>query len=1059
MPISEAEIRAEYPDGFEKGLALYNADRVQLDKTSGGLAYGGRRYFVEDGKTCLVTVKPAGWDGPEKYRCNSCGNSRPCPHIPAVKLYELYERENFYRPVHDVKEIIGDFLPDLGERDGESGALYCLQPIVCREDEESRDRFFSLGLKIGETNGNKMYSVRSMDMMTKLFSQKGAFTYGKSMTLTHDKELFDEKSRRLITLVTDFVRQYNMLTERFKYRLDVTTGVKNRLPLAGNIADALYDMYADEGIEYAPTKKKLTLREGIPQGEMTVLRRGKVGLIRIGNAADILYTEGEKYGYVCDGTTLLRVPKERYSPFTAILNRFGGEYRIPESELSVFASAVLPDIGDCFKVNDPEGILSAYEADACTPCFRFALIRDALCCQLSFRYGEEDLLYTNERRQDGIRHDLRAEMLAYSRVKKYFPQSVYRNSQPVENTRALTGEENIFDFLAQDLPKFEEWGEVFLSDELIKKEMRVSRPAVGISVSNGMLTMNLEMGDFPPEELEALYESLLRKRKYHKLKDGRYLPLNGSGLEALAEAAHMTQLTPDELKRGHIEMPAFRAMYLDSVLGGREELRFTRDARYRALVRSFKTVGDSDYQVPEDLNGVLRPYQETGFKWLKTLESAGFGGILADEMGLGKTIQVIAYLLTVRRQDCGLPSLIVCPASLILNWADEIRRFAPGMKCAAVLGALPARKEQITDALRGDTDVIVTSYEQLRRDIALYAGEPFHTCVLDEGQFVKNQSTKVSDTVKRINAAHRFVLTGTPVENRLSELWNLFDFLMPGYLFNYHRFSEKLEKPIIRAGDETARAQLACLIRPFMLRRLKKDVLTELPPKIEHVRRIALSEEEQKIYAAYALAARRQLTGQADKIAVLAALTRLRQICCDAGLCVEDYAGETSKLDACMELVRSMAENGHQILLFSQFTGMLEILEQRLREAGVSAFMLQGSTPKEKRAQLVRDFNAGGAQVFLISLKAGGTGLNLTAADVVIHYDPWWNSAAANQATDRAHRIGQRSSVHVYKLIAQDSIEEKIMEMQKVKAELLDDLTDVNGILSLSRDELMKLLE
>lgn len=313
--------------------------------------------------------------------------------------------------------------------------------------------------------------------------------------------------------------------------------------------------------------------------------------------------------------------------------------------------------------------------------------------------------------------------------------------------------------------------------------------------------------------------------------------------------------------------------------------------------------------------------------------------------------------------------------------------------------------------------------------------------------------------MKAVNCRQRFVLTGTPIENRLSELWNLFDFLMPGYLFSHRAFVEKLEKPIIKSKNEEAMAQLQKLVQPFLLRREKKDVLKELPPKIEHIRRIALGETERMTYLSAVNAAKSTLT-DTGKLKILAALTQLRQVCCDPNLCFENYSGETSKLEACLELCSGMAANGHQILLFSQFTSMLDILRTRLEGMGLSTFTIQGSTPKEQRARLVKDFNAGGAQIFLISLKAGGTGLNLTAADVVIHYDPWWNLAAQNQATDRAHRIGQRQCVQVYKLIAKDTIEERILDLQEKKAELLDVISGEGGsILEMSKDELLALLD
>ena len=319
---------------------------------------------------------------------------------------------------------------------------------------------------------------------------------------------------------------------------------------------------------------------------------------------------------------------------------------------------------------------------------------------------------------------------------------------------------------------------------------------MGVSVSDGMLTLDLDTGEFPAGELESLYQSLLKKKKYHRLSDGRFLTLDGGSYEKLAEMAHMLQLSPKELGKGELKFPAFRALYLDSLLSGGEELDVTRDRQFRSLIRNFKSIDESDYAVPAHLSKVLRPYQQTGFRWLKTLESCGFGGILADEMGLGKTVQVIAFLAS--REDRTRPNLVVCPASLILNWGEEFGKFAPELNVSLIYGNAAERKKRIGES--SGMDVWVTSYELLRQDIKLYQELTFDTCILDEGQHVKNQSTLASKAVKAVSCRQRFVLTGTPIENRLSELWNLFDFLMPGYLFPHRAFVERLEKPIRHKG-------------------------------------------------------------------------------------------------------------------------------------------------------------------------------------------------------------------------------------------------------------------
>ena len=469
---------------------------------------------------------------------------------------------------------------------------------------------------------------------------------------------------------------------------------------------------------------------------------------------------------------------------------------------------------------------------------------------------------------------------------------------------------------------------------------------------------------------------------------------------------------------------------------------------------------DSEYTPPESLHNVLRKYQRDGYRWLRTLDGYGMGGILADDMGLGKTVQVLSYLLAMKESGQTLPSLIVCPASLVLNWQEECKKFTPQLVCVAVDGDAAHRAELAKQW--ANADLVVTSYDLLRRDEERYAEQAFYACILDEAQAIKNHTTQKYKAVCGVNSKVRFALTGTPVENRLGELWSIFSFLMPGYLPPYKTFCARFEKPIVQEDKEALR-RLNQLTGPFILRRMKSEVLKELPPKTENLHRIELDEQQRKLYLAAVVDAREKLRAAKpeDKMAVFAVLMRLREICCDPRLVADNWDGGSAKLDACMELVTAAVEGGHRILLFSQFTSMLELLAKRLDEAGVSHFTLQGSTPKPVRAELVRRFNSGEADVFLISLRAGGTGLNLTAADIVIHYDPWWNVAAQNQATDRAYRIGQRNPVQVYKLIAQDTIEEKIVELQQAKQDLAETVTGSadGAILSMKPEELLQLLQ
>ena len=912
----------------------------------------------------------------------------------------------------------------------------------------------SVGLKIGTS---RLYVVKDIPELLAHFRARDEAAYGKATRIVHREELLDASGRALLEMVRRHVETYDRVSRAYSasaygYR----EPIKESVCLSGEEWDSFFMEHQGEELELAGGYRgSMLLRDGDPAVHLRVEEKKDAVSLSFGRSLPGIMCRTADRLYVLEDEGVLR----RCSPgFSRAMRELlkavsGGAMLLLRDDLPAFCGCVLPAIAPYCVIEDEKGLLEGYAPEPCTPIFRFDQVdRQTLKVTVRFRYGDREV--RRAEKVPGLRRDERAESAACRLVEKRVGYMTEDGT-----ARDWCTEDELAQFLTEGVRAFQSLGEVYLSDRLQGMELRPGTGSVGLSVSDGLLELELDAGGFPLEELEELYQSLLLRRKYHRLRDGRFMVLSGTGAEKAAEVAHMTQLDADALKTGHATLPVYRAMYLDNVLTGSEGLRVDRDSAFRDMVRRFKTYADSDDQVPASLKGVLRPYQETGFRWLRMLQHCGFGGILADEMGLGKTLQTIACILADREEAAGRPSLVVCPASLVLNWQDELTRFAPALAVRTVLGAQAARRALIEDET--PADVWVTSYDLLKRDIESYRGKRFRIGVFDEAQMVKNSRTKASKAVKELACDQRFVLTGTPIENRLSELWNLFDLLMPGYLFSHERFVERIEKPVTLSGDPEARARLAKLVQPFLLRRLKKDVLKELPPKLEHVHRIALGEEERKVYHAYAMKAADELRGSGEKLQILAALTRLRQICCDPALCFENYEGESSKLEACVELVQSMTENGHQVLLFSQFTSMLERIRERLDKAGITHYTLEGSTSKERRAALVKSFNAGGAQVFLISLKAGGTGLNLTAADVVIHYDPWWNRAAQDQATDRAHRIGQQSCVQVYQLIAQDTIEEKICRLQEKKAGLLDAVTEGDGtsLLSMSADELLELIE
>ena len=447
-------------------------------------------------------------------------------------------------------------------------------------------------------------------------------------------------------------------------------------------------------------------------------------------------------------------------------------------------------------------------------------------------------------------------------------------------------------------------------------------------------------------------------------------------------------------------------------------------------------------------------------------------GILADDMGLGKTVQllcVVCKYLEDETEKNKKPTLVVCPSSLCLNWQNEIEKFTQGVTSEVIHGSLQDRMRKIAEI--NNYNIVITSYELLKRDIDEYKkyNYKFKYIIADEAQYIKNNNTQNAKAIKDIISETRFALTGTPIENSLSELWSIFDFIMPGYLFRYRKFKELYETPIMRDNDEIVMQKLKKLIEPFVLRRIKKEVLTELPDKTVTVLSSQMLEEQEEIYLSYLTQAKKSAMEEIkengidkSQIKILALLTRLRQVCCHPSLFIENYEGGSGKLNQCIEIIKDAIQSGHKILLFSGYTAMFDIIEKELKKEQISYLKLTGQTKVSDRINLVDEFNNNpDKKLFLISLKAGGTGLNLVGADMVIHYDPWWNVSSENQATDRTYRIGQKRNVQVYKLITKNSIEEKIYDLQKRKEALIDNMLSTNQtfISKLSKEEIMNLFE
>lgn len=929
-----------------------------------------------------------------------------------------------------------------------------------------------LSLSVGEAEGHK-YVVKDIVTLVRAVKQNQSFSYGRKLSFVHAREVFAGESRALLDFVCDwsernqeYYRQVN--SQAFYFESDYTTRLR-KIPLTETELEEfinVMDRRPFQGTLYGQTEKLWQeTDEKLPR--VLTIRGGEEGIHVSVNLCEACRGKKDIF-YFLDGK-IYRAGRDEEDSIRDFLDCFqnttaGKPLFVADRDVPSFCREVLPSLEQLFT---PDYIsFDKEEYGVKEVSFRIYLDApwtDVYTCKIYAVYGEDvyDLLQGSgiTSARDAVR-----EIQVGQQVKLYF------NKYDEELGRLELFDDNdmAYELLTRGIPEFQTLGEVFISDAL--KQIKVTsapRPSVGVSLSGDLLELTMTAQDLSTEELLEILSKYDRKKKYFRLKSGEFINMEGEAIGALLELKEGLGLSDGQIKSGSIKLPKYRALYLDAEAREWTALGVERNREFRSLVRNMKTVEDNDFELPLSLAEVLREYQKKGFLWLKTLKHNGFGGILADDMGLGKTLQVIALLLaeTTEAESAGQPlALIVCPASLVYNWNSEINRFAPKLPVKMITGSIQERQSLLEDCRPGE--ILVTSYDLLKRDLELYQPHTFAVHVIDEAQYIKNYNTQAARAVKEVKAGFKLALTGTPIENRLSELWSIFDYLMPGYLYSYSHFRNDYEAPIVQNQDERARKRLQKMIRPFVLRRLKKDVLTDLPDKLEENLYARLEGEQQELYNAHVQRLRLTLDQESEeefrkgKIQILAELTKLRQLCCDPELLYENYRGESAKTRLCLDIVQNAVSGGHKILLFSQFTTMLDRICDEFRKEGISYFILTGATSKEERRRLVESFQTDDTSVFCISLRAGGTGLNLTAADIVIHYDPWWNLAVQNQATDRTHRIGQENVVNVYKLIAKGTIEEKIMQLQEKKKELADQMLNAEeiGSGSFSREELLELL-
>lgn len=908
----------------------------------------------------------------------------------------------------------------------DTGEALCLEATLvvsaARSDWDytSGERLF-IKLRIASVEEQKFYVINNIRRFLETYVDGDVYQTGGKRTFQLSTQAFTVAERALLDflqLVDEDATINTYGTSAHKYFVLPKYNFKHTLSLLTNLAHFIFQ--PDENLKKIYTAVELkpyTADTGLLTGEIVTKRTGydftmESHFSNFINANLLFIRRGTFYQATTDQFRLI----------AQIINNYNNTMRIQSQgnplHFPLGSEAQLSDFVNLFQ---QIGKLKAPPQLASTPMIpHFALDKNKQSLELSLAYEYNgELIDSNAIAQlPAQTRNLDMEEQAFDYLRSL---DFHKNSRLWVKKFATAAD--LYRFFVQELPNLQDNGVVTISPELKGSlhDATELAPEIDVSEADGFLAINFSFNGIAEKEVDSVLAQLDVARPYIEQADGSIIIVDDELKRVSAALAKVR--AQGKLKNGQMKVHASQALAVQAALGDTANF----DQKFKRLTTDLAHPEKFEVIASRPVNAQLRPYQKVGVKWLEMLDSYHFGGILADEMGLGKTLQMITFLNNHLVSD--KVNLVVSPASLIYNWKEEFAKFAPEIEVAVVDGSKDNRRQLIRNS---SAAVLITSYNSARLDIDDYQQRDLNYLVLDEAQYVKNGSTKTNQNLRKLTPKNTFALSGTPIENRAEELWAIFALVMPGLLPSKKNF------------NQLSAAEIAVRVKPFILRREKATVLKDLPPKVESNLYNEMTKEQKTVYLAQLKQIQIKIKGMSsenfvkNKIAILAGLTRLRQICDTPALYMDDYQAGSGKLDQLNEILRQAQDNQHRVLIFSQFTSMLNIIEAELAKQNIATFMLQGNTKPQERLAMVDAFNAGEKSVFLISLKAGGTGLNLTGADTVILVDLWWNPAVEDQATARAHRIGQKNKVEVYRLITKGTIEEQIYKLQEKKRDFVD---------------------
>ena len=962
------------------------------------------------------------YKGQISYSCQICREKQPCYHFSIVVSKILNDE---YEQIKSLSQKFNYEVGDVDRREQQSAFDYELEQVfkeirkeeIANSSTKARikiyleDTRYSYSVNLTVAKG-KEYRVASIDRFLNRFNYDEEFRYGKDLTLVHNLSSFDETSQKIIKILKK--------TENNSF-IDLNN--LDSLAYLDELLDALNGDYLYiNGEVYHVEKEAMDIKirvqnnfslkvEGIIKGYIPLTKNYYI--CKSANSVKPL-TKNKYINCLIDSALIypLSTVRDNFDNFKySFFEKYPDFFILEDEILALMSSSSL--------------IIQAY----------FDYDKDNIYEKTKFIKNEEEVdvnSITNFHELSQIKH-YREILESYG----FFDH-------------VLTDGGQVWDFLNSTLDNLRAVAEVYFSKDLEARNTSIfNSPSISIKKEGSMLEVLVDNSAYSDEELKAILIGLKRKKKFVKIGNN-FISLLSDETKKFYDLAKDFDLISENNLNKKKEVPLYYAFKAY----GKDDSFLSMDTYLDEVFNDLKSFSDYQEEIPP-INGELRPYQVDGVKWLLTLYKYSLGGILADDMGLGKTIETIAFIKAIKNDK---PILIVSPKSLVFNWISEFNKFAKDIPVYGIIGTVEERKKIIKKIKNDKFGVYFISYDSLRNEYENLTDFTFDVCILDEAQFIKNMHAKKTNAVKQINALHTIALTGTPIENNIYDLWSIFDFLMPHYLLDYEDFKDNFE------SDEEYYKIVKDKVAPFILRRRKEDVLKDLPEKFEVIITTEMSPEQRKLYDAYRFKAKEELKSSesGSKIMeVLSIITRLRQICVDPSTFVENFTGESGKITALKEIITDKLKEDHRFLIFSQFVSALNIVKEEIEKMGIKYFMITGDTSAKERLRICNDFNANEEyKIVLISLKAGGTGLNLVGADVVVHLDPWWNYSAQNQASDRAHRIGQTRTVEVIKLIAENSIEERVVNLQNEKKELVDKVisNDESSIKQLSIKDLKSIL-